>query len=211
MGERIEELAARAELDPAGVLTETTWLGEAIDSDALAGRFDRWGWSTVIDEHVGGAVISPALYHSLHARANLQAHWPIGNAGLLHVYGYLLSTVPTPYGLKRQRWLDGTLAGAYGLAADAFVPWVSPRSLLERVTEAVDELRISSTVREAMVGGATTSLALGRHFEQGAWALAYVVDGRLVTTFPVDSRENVLAEWDAEAPRLRWNAVEPPE
>lgn len=208
--ERVEELAVRAGIDPTSVLVETSWLGQAIDSDADAGRFDRWGWSTVMDEHVGGAVVPEALFDALHARAGIRAQWPVGNAGLLHVYGYLLSTEPTPYGLKRERWLAGTLACAYGLPADAFVPWASRRTLLDRVTEAADELCGRETVREATVAGAVTTLSIGRRSNHGAWALAYVVDERLVTTFPVESREQFIAEWDSEQPRLRWNAAEQP-
>lgn len=207
VNEPVEELAARAAIDPDGVLAETTWLGLAIDSDARASRLDRWGWSTVIDEHVGGAVVSEALFDALHARAGIRAQWPVGNAGLLHVYGYLLSTVRTPYGFKRERWLDGTLASAYGLRPDAFVPWASPRTPLDRVTEVADELWQRETVREATMAGVSTTLALGRRSLAGPWALVYVVDGRLITTFPAASREEILSDWDAGSPELRWNAV----
>ena len=46
------------------------------------------------------------------AAAGLAAAFPVGNAGLLHVYGYWFSDEPTPYGFKRDRWVDGALAGA---------------------------------------------------------------------------------------------------
>lgn len=187
-----------------------SWLGPAIDADVHAARFDRWGWSTVIDEHVGRAIIPRPLFHALHARAGIRAQWPVGNAGVLHVYGYLLSTVSTPYGLKRERWLGGALAGAYGLPDDAFVPWASPRTLLDRVTEAAGALS-RTAVREATVGGVETRLSIARHATAGVWALSYVVAGRLVTTFPVESREQLLADWDLATPTLRWNAVTPPQ
>lgn len=208
--ELIEELAARAAIDPEGVLEKTAWLGLAIDSDARAGRFDGWGWSTVMDEHVGGAVVPEALFAALHARAGIRAQWPAGNAGLLHVYGYLLSTVRTPYGFKRDRWLDGALACAYGLPAQAFVPWASDRTLLDRVTDATDKLRQRKPVRVAKIAGASTSLSLGQRVQGGACPLLYLVDGRLVTTFLVEFPEQILAEWDEEPPRLRWNAATPP-
>lgn len=95
----MDVVAARAAAHPLEVLAEIPWLGAAIDADARAGRFGRWGRSTVIDENVEAAVIPEALFAALHARAGLRAEWPVGNAGLVHVYGYLLSTVPTPYGL----------------------------------------------------------------------------------------------------------------
>ena len=207
--EDIEQVAVRAGIDAVETLAQTTWLGPAIDADVRAGRFERWGSSTVIDEHVGGPVISAPLFAALHSRAGLAAQWPVGNAGLLHVYGYLLSTVPTPFGFKRDRWLTSTLATAYGLSADAFVPGTSPRTLLERVTEAADGLSDRATVRQQEVTGVATSVALDRRSFGGAWALVYIVEGRLVTTFTVESAEQILDEWDAAEPALRWNAVDP--
>lgn len=210
MSDDIDAVAAQALIDPGSVLAATPWLGAAIDTDARTARFDRWGWSTVIDEHVGGAVIPRPLFDALHARAGIRAQWPVGNAGVLHVYGYLLSTVPTPYGLKRERWLGGALAGAYGLPDDAFVPWASPRTLLDRVTEAAGAISLKA-VRESSVDGVETRVSIARHAPAGVWALSYVVDGRLVTTFPIESREQLLAGWDLAPPALRWNAVLPPQ
>jgi hypothetical protein len=89
---------------------------EQIASDAAAGRFDDWALSTVLDENVQTPVISKAEFFRLHAAAGIAATWPIGNAGLLHVYGYLLSKVVTPFGLKGDRWRNGELAGQLGLA-----------------------------------------------------------------------------------------------
>ncbi|MGV8882237.1 MAG: amino acid deaminase [Rhodoglobus sp.] len=206
---RIADDAARqARTDPHSALDDYPWLGDAIDQDVSAERLELWGRSTVIDENTGSAVLSPELFAAIHARAGIQAHWPIGNAGLLHVYGYLLSQAPTPYGLKRARWLDGALARAYGLADDAFVPWVGPGTLLERVSQAAGELLTSTAAHTSDVSGITTSMALGRIPGEGPWALAYAVGGLLVTTFPVASADAVIAEWDAAPARLRWNAAE---
>ncbi|WP_396667756.1 amino acid deaminase [Microbacterium sp. R86528] len=204
MIDALHAAAHQSERDAVAALDEHSWLGAAIDADVAARRFAEWGSSTVIDENVGAAVIGRELFDALHDRAQLQAQWPVGNAGALHVYGYLLSTVETPYGLKRDRWMDGHLAVACGLPADAFVPWASPRTLLERVGDAAHSvLARAECVRHA--GGAT--LALERAVESGEWALVYSVDGLLVTAFPVASADPVLAEWDSEPQRLRWNGV----
>lgn len=189
------------------MLAEHAWLGGAIDRDSEAGRFGAWGWSTAIDENTGAPVLSAALFAALHARAGIPARWPVGDAGVLHVYGYLLSTVPTPYGLKRARWMDGALARAYGLPDDEFVPWARSQTLLQRVGEAAEGLFDSGATRMNDVGGVEASVAWGRVPGDGPWAVAYRVDGRLVTTFPVASIDAILAEWDAEPARLRWNGV----
>ena len=200
------ELARRAETELSTVLEEHSWLGAAIDEDTVAGRFASWGASTVIDEHTGGPVIPRALFEALHARSGLAVVWPVGNAGLLHVYGYLLSAVPTPYGLKRDRWLDGALARAFGLPDDEFVPWARASSLLSRVTAAAQDL-LARPVRMADGPSGRMVLGLGEPTDTDAVALVYGIDERLITTFPVASGAALLEEWDADPGRLRWNAA----
>lgn len=89
------------------------------------------------------------------------------------------------------------------------MPWASPHTLLERVTEAATDLLERHEVRSTDAGGTTASLALGRRAADGPFALAYALGGRLVTTFPVASAAEILAEWDEQPARPRWNAVVP--
>ncbi|MGO2745666.1 amino acid deaminase [Microbacterium sp.] len=208
MIERLD--TALADNDPADVLSMFDWLGPAIDRDADADRFAAWGRSTVIDENIGDPVLPRTTFDALHARARLEADWPVGNAGLLHVYGYLLSTTPTPFGLKRDRWLGGDLALACGLAPDHFVPWTGRRTLLDRASAAARILIDASPSRQQQVGDATTVIAIAERAR--ASAIGYAIEmpehGRLlITMFPVDDAAAVLSGIDAEAPRLRWNAV----
>lgn len=186
------------------MLDEFDWLGMAIDADAGAGRFGLWGASTVIDENLGAPVISRELFDALHARAGIAARWPVGNAGVLHVYGYLLSRVVTPYGLKRDRWVGGRLAEAFGLDREAFLPWSGEGTLLSRVSAAATAPGIPAAHRRH---GDRAALTMYRATGSSAWALVYVVDGLLVTTFSVSSAAQILEEWDAEPDRPRWNAV----
>lgn len=187
------------------------WLGAAIRDDRAAGRFAAWGRSTIIDENTGAAVIPRALFEELHRRAGISPEWPIGNAGLLHCYGYLLSVEPTPYGLKRDRWTEGALARACGRTADAFLPWHAGPTLLARATAAASALLAAPAVGAAQeTDGRETRLALGAM--EGPSALAYAVAPTsdaaplLVTLFPVADAALPFAEFRAH-PRLRWNAV----
>ncbi|WP_053352400.1 hypothetical protein [Leucobacter musarum] len=91
-----------------------------VSDDAAAGRFADWGRSTVIDEHTGVASFDRGLFEVLHTAAGISAEFPVGNAGVMHVYGYWFSEVPTPFGFKRDRWLHGEVAQAFGLASEAF-------------------------------------------------------------------------------------------
>ena len=56
----LDDAAARALTDPSGVLREHSWLGAAIDDDVGAGRLEKWGRSTAMDENTGTATVDPA-------------------------------------------------------------------------------------------------------------------------------------------------------
>lgn len=213
---RVDAAARRAMHDPAAALTLLPGVAASLRRDAANGLFDAWDLSTAIDENTGESVLPEAVFQHLHAAAGLDATWPTGNAGLLHVYGYLFSLAETPYGLKRERWLDAGLAAAYGeptlfhaeaLGGDA--PSVTP---LARITAAARALLAGHTVREERIGPVRARIAIGRRAASGPYALAYAIDRgsgeRLVTTFPVTSPADTLAAIDAAPPRLRWNAAE---
>ncbi|QYF72902.1 amino acid deaminase [Cryobacterium sp. PAMC25264] len=206
---------------------------EQIARDAAADRFEHWALSTVIDENVLSPVISRAQFDTLHAAAGLSATWPIGNAGLLHVYGYLLSTVHTPFGLKGDRWREGELAARLGLAPDAFVlesAEAAGQTVLERVTDTAlphlahpsaelgDVLVIDDEVPEpdASAAGAragtvfrTTVVSVPEH--SGAALIYGVHDAgrmRLITAFPLaTATPESLDALAADPPRMRYNAA----
>lgn len=200
-----------AEGDTDRAIDSLKWLRRQIEADASARRFDAWGSSTVIDEHAG-KVIPKELFERLHEIARLDARWPVGNAGLLHVYGYLLSTRLTPYGLKRARWLDGRLAMAYGLPDDGFLPLFDDTTLLERVTRETSALLGDETAprRRETLRGAEATIAVRRDAGAECAAVAYGIDRgdglRLITTFPVDARPDEFLATLGRA-RPRWNAV----
>lgn len=204
-------LAATGSIESAHTaIAAIDWLTESITADRDAGRFAQWGLSSAIDENTGTATIPPALFAALHDRAGIEAEWPIGNAGLVHCYGYLLSLEPTPYGLKRERWLGADLAAACGLADDAFVPWREGPTLLARAGAAASALLHVPTSRAQLIDGRQARVALSA--VSGPAALAYAVSPDaasaplLVTMFPVSDAAAVITEFGASA-RLRWNAV----
>ncbi|WP_111467055.1 amino acid deaminase [Microbacterium suaedae] len=191
-----------------------------VDADALAGRLDEWGWSTVVDENVGAPVIERDLFDQLHVAAGIVADFPLGNAGVVHVYGYLFSTVVTPYGLKSARWNDGILARTLGLPETAFRLGDSAEETpLQRVTDAALPPLLSppadaAGVIEQRVGDATTRAVVTRPAPDGSAALISGIDTgrgfRLVTVFPVADAATFARDAAAEPPRLRWNAALPP-
>ncbi|WP_217133314.1 hypothetical protein [Leucobacter chinensis] len=149
-----------APIDRAAVL-------DFIRRDAAAGRLAAWGRSTVIDENTGVPSFDEPLFAELHAAAGIDADFPVGNAGLLHVYGYWFSHVMTPYGLKRERWQDGKLAAALGLPADAFhLHDRGATTPLERVMNAtlplLSDAPEGALVAEAPLDAAADALALAQ-------------------------------------------------
>lgn len=208
--------ATRAQSDSAtaarAAVDSLPWLAASLEDDRAHGRFDAWGRSTVIDENIGAPVISRALFDELHRRAGIAAQWPVGNAGLLHCYGYLLSLAETPYGLKRDRWVHDDLARACGLPDGALLPWTDGATLLSRATTAAAELFSTATASASHpTDGRDARLALTA--AQGPSALAYAVAPSprstplLITLFPVADAAVALAEFLGSPPRLRWNAA----
>ena len=198
-------------------MLEDSLLAQQIEQDASAGRFSRWGLSTVVDENTGAPVMSLELFAELHRLAGLDASWPVGNAGLIHVYGYLLSTASTPYGLKRDRWVNGDVARALGLEPSMFTPWFGPESAgtplhrlavaLSPIFDAPDRAPGVDFVMHESSDHIVATTVLVRHPGSEHSALLYAVDGKLLTAFPFEISASSIASLQAEPPRLRYNAV----
>lgn len=195
---------------------------EYIRQDAAAGRFASWTHSTVIDEYIQGPIIERDTFAKLHALADIPARFPVGNAGLIHVYGYWLSAVHTPFGYKRDRWSQGHLAAALGQPRESFwldyVDSVAPGSStpLQRVTDACLPLlqappAAGARTADALVEGVFTRVVVTRPQNSPYSALVYGIDPgdgmRLVTTFPISEDPSALLSDFSATPSLRWNAA----
>ncbi|WP_433674760.1 amino acid deaminase [Microbacterium gorillae] len=209
----LDVAAVRASTDADRAIASLGWLETSIAEDRDSDAFAAWGESTVIDENTGEPVIGTGLFGALHRRAGIEATWPVGNAGLIHCYGYLLSLAATPYGLKRERWLTADLARAAGREDDALIPWRPGPTLLSRaaelMTSALDDDASPLDIPVPDTDG-VISTRVGVLHSAGQSAVAYSVAGRFITTFPMTAPpERIRADLIAEAPRLRWNAVLP--
>lgn len=58
----------------------------------------------------------------------------IGHAGLNHTYGYLFSTVQTPYGYKRARYVQGEIEKGFGLPQKTFGGVAAQGTLMANLT-----------------------------------------------------------------------------
>ncbi|MGO1256483.1 MAG: amino acid deaminase [Microbacterium gubbeenense] len=185
----------------------------AIARDRQAGRLDRWSWSTVIDENVGEAVIEREVFARIHESGDIDAAFPIGNAGLVHVYGYLFSSVVTPYGYKSDRWNDGVLASSLGLPADHFQLGASDdETPLERVLGAAMPLLTDPPASARLESWRVDDVEQRAVLTDGA-LISGLDDGsglRLLTIFPVADANAFARDLTEDPPRLRWNAARTP-
>jgi hypothetical protein len=81
-----------------------------------------WGLSRNIDEsHLidRQKTVPPSLLEFFNSilKVPFDASYEIGHAGLTHTYGYLFSTLETPYGFKRARYVRGEIEAGFGLPA----------------------------------------------------------------------------------------------
>lgn len=214
-------LTRRGEL--GGVGSPASWLADQV----AASRTDevglsQWTSSTVVDDNVQAPVFDEVTFDWLHRGTSTGAEFPIGHAGLMHTYGYLLSTVATPYGLKRERWLTTDLAMALGEPPTQFYPTASTVPLMERVSTAVlpvltDPAGIGRTVLafdEVVDDGHRVRTVFVADPRSRTTAVVYgAITGssvRLVTTFPFGP---LTSDWVtrrlAEPARYRFNYAPP--
>jgi hypothetical protein len=218
----LDDAARAAADDPDHVLRPdgpVGWLATQVDDDRERGTFGRWGRSTVVDELTGAPVVPERVLAWLQRRAGLPVEFPGTDAGLAHVYGYLLSTAATPFGPKRDRWTGGALAAALGLDPRHLLPWHRPdgRTLLERLTDAVLPVLAdpagSLLVRDDAVPGTADARRPvgGRGPGGGGGAAGYGWVGpggvRPVTAFPVEASPRWLRETGSLLPAPRYNVV----
>ncbi len=90
-------------------------------SEDLAGDRRRrallslWGLSSNRDEVADTCIVHRPILEALAELVRLPLIGTSFHAGLMHTYGYLLSDLQTPYGLKRDRWLRPDLDRHFGL------------------------------------------------------------------------------------------------
>lgn len=189
------------------------------------GVLDSWGESTVIEEDSAVPVLERAAFETLHEWAGVAAQWPRGHAGLVHVYGYLVSEAGTRFGLKGERWTGGGVARALDRPERDLLPGIANGStMLSRVTHAlrpvlahpesagdveacIDDLIGDSpadAMRTVLVrgGGGDRAIVYGRVLGE---------EVRLITAFPLApaSGDALVETLLAASPRLRYNAVLP--
>lgn len=207
-----------------------------IRTDAENQIFARWGRSTVVDDNVGLPVVPVEILDRFAHEAHQERGDWVLNAGLAHTYCYLFSDLLTPYGWKRDRWLDGRLAAAAGCDSRLLSPYPPEGTLLGNFTRLLNSFlqaeaatgsdngmtfeakRLSET---DPASGITLETRLyrrqGEHPQDGATTLLIYSrlnadgDRKLITAFPVDqsyATSRFVSAAADEGPLIaRYNAV----
>ena len=93
-----------------------------------------WGKSYNFDSGAKKIIVDEKIIEDLQRLFNVKNDNKIVNAGIMHTYGYLFSTIDTPYGYKRKRWIAPTLNYGFGLNGNSLSPETIDGGLLSNVT-----------------------------------------------------------------------------
>ncbi len=102
---------------------------------------DQWGKSVNFDELAKKQIVPDAALKLIAEICRFPMEPPAFHAGLLHTYGYLLSTIQTPYGYKRTRWLSPTISQGFGLSPTFLNAFPARGTLLGNLTQFLNALR----------------------------------------------------------------------
>jgi hypothetical protein len=98
------------------------------------GPLSFWGRSRNVDEITGTTIVDPGVLRVIAAIAGKKLSERSPHAGLQHTYGYLFSTIETPFGFKRDRWLETEIESAFGLDLTTLSPCPRFGTLLSNAT-----------------------------------------------------------------------------
>jgi hypothetical protein len=93
-----------------------------------------WGESLNFDSNAKKQIVDERIISDLQDLFNIKNDNKIVHAGVMHVYGYLFSTIDTPYGYKRKRWIAPTLNRGFDLKSKALSPDTTEGGLFSNVT-----------------------------------------------------------------------------
>ena len=109
-----------------------------IKLDANSTKEIFWGTSLNFDDNAKAEIIDKSILKDIGKYLNTSISVDelttfnkyVVKAGFEHTYGYLFSTLQTPYGYKRQRWLSGEIERAFKLPQYTFGPMPTDNSTL---------------------------------------------------------------------------------
>ena len=96
--------------------------------------FRLWGNTLNADEVVGQTIVHPSILKAIGDLAEVDCTGETIHAGLEHTYGYLFSTIETPFGFKRDRWVKPDIENGFQIERPALRPVPTEGTLLSNLT-----------------------------------------------------------------------------
>lgn len=106
-----------------------------------------WGLSQNFDSGAKQIILNEKIIGDLQARFNIKNDNQVVHAGIMHTYGYLFSTLNTPYGFKRWRWTIPTFTEGMGLKDKSISPHPKAGTLLSNLTYFAGKIAFKSKSR----------------------------------------------------------------
>ena len=101
---------------------------------------DCWGQSVNEDELTHTQIVPDVAIAAISDLSGVPLEGPGYHAGLLHTYGYLLSTIKTPFGYKRDRWMKRNIERGFGLPTEFLHAFPRRGILLTNLTNFLNRL-----------------------------------------------------------------------
>ena len=154
-----ETLCAAA--DPVGCLRESApELCADLEADgADAGILGAWGYCSNYDEYALATIVPPPVLEALSEVSGVTLSTPPRHAGFMHTYGYLLTNLETPFGTKRQRWVEPTVERGLGFTRPTLRPEPEAGTLLVNLTAAIARVLPDLEVPDATLARAAPWIA----------------------------------------------------
>lgn len=112
----------------------------------------RWGRSVNTDELANQDIVAAEILSLLGEITGVPMRPPGFHAGIQHTYGYLLSRIETPYGFKRDRWIQSTIEDGFGLPRQSLQPLPRRGTLLGNLTVFLSQLSLRDQPPVKIVG-----------------------------------------------------------
>ncbi|MBC7427814.1 MAG: hypothetical protein H7336_04320 [Bacteriovorax sp.] len=110
-----------------------------------------WGKSMNFDSGASKQIVDTEIIKELQSLFSIKNDNKIVHAGIMHTYGYLFSTIDTPYGYKRKRWISPTLNKGFNLAGNSLSPDTLEGGLLSNVTYFTGMLALADKTQLALL------------------------------------------------------------
>ncbi len=107
-----------------------------------------WGESVNIDELADATIVPAPILQELCAAAGVPSNGQTAHAGIAHTYGYLFSQIETPFGFKRQRWVEDRITRIAGLPLGTLGPDPRRGTLLSNLTYFLSRIAMRTRRRE---------------------------------------------------------------